>query len=73
MTYVFVFEKVHALTSGLKAFSTSLAMRHAETCRLACGGHGYLLYSGLPDLYARINASCTYEGDNDVLYLQVAR
>lgn len=65
--------ELHAITSGLKAFTSSTAMRHAETCRLACGGHGYLLYSGLPDFYALINASCTYEGDNDVLYLQVAR
>ena len=48
-------------------------MRHAETCRLACGGHGYLLCSGLPEMYTVLNASCTYEGDNDVLYLQVAR
>ncbi|CAH3158358.1 unnamed protein product [Pocillopora meandrina] len=65
--------ELHAITSGLKAFATSTAMRHTETCRLACGGHGYLLYSGLPDFYAVLNASCTYEGDNDVLYLQVAR
>ncbi|XP_058950187.2 peroxisomal acyl-coenzyme A oxidase 1-like [Pocillopora verrucosa] len=63
----------HAITSGLKAFSTSTAMHHAETCRLACGGHGYLLYSGLPELYTLLNAACTYEGDNDVLFLQVAR
>ena len=48
-------------------------MHYAETCRLACGGHGYLLSSGLPTLYSMINAACTYEGDNDVLYLQVAR
>ncbi|XP_073251487.1 peroxisomal acyl-coenzyme A oxidase 1-like [Porites lutea] len=65
--------QVHAFTSGLKAFCTSTSMHHAETCRLACGGHGYLLYSGLPTLYSMINAACTYEGDNDVLYLQVAR
>ncbi|KAJ7388681.1 Acyl-coenzyme A oxidase (Acyl-CoA oxidase) [Desmophyllum pertusum] len=65
--------EVHAITSGLKAFSTSTSMRHTETCRLACGGHGYLLYSSLPELYTILNASCTYEGDNDVLYLQVAR
>ena len=48
-------------------------MRHIETCRLACGGHGYLLYSGLPELYTLTNAACTYEGDTDVLFLQVAR
>ncbi|KAL9961614.1 hypothetical protein ACROYT_G030588 [Oculina patagonica] len=65
--------EVHAITSGLKAFSSSTSMHHAETCRLACGGHGYLLCSGLPELYTLLNAACTYEGDNDVLYLQVAR
>lgn len=65
--------ELHAITSGLKAFSTSNSLRHAENCRLACGGHGYLLCSGLPELYTGINASCTFEGDNDVLYLQVAR
>jgi len=65
--------EVHPITSGLKAFCTSTSMRHAETCRLACGGHGYLLYSALPELYTLLNAACTYEGDNDVLFLQVAR
>ncbi|XP_068705320.1 peroxisomal acyl-coenzyme A oxidase 1-like [Montipora foliosa] len=63
----------HAITCGLKAFCTAMALRHTETCRLACGGHGYLLCSAIPDLYTLSNASCTYEGDNDVLYLQVAR
>ena len=61
------------MTSGLKAFCSSTAMHHAETCRLACGGHGFLLCSALPELYSLLNAACTYEGDNDVLFLQVAR
>lgn len=68
-----ILPEFHTITSGLKAFSTATSMRHIETCRLACGGHGYLLCSALPDLYKIINAACTYEGDNDVLYLQVAR
>ncbi|KAL9961620.1 hypothetical protein ACROYT_G030602 [Oculina patagonica] len=65
--------EVHAITSGLKAFCSSTSMHYAETCRLACGGHGFLLCSSLPEMYTVANASCTYEGDNDVLYLQVAR
>ncbi|XP_071078371.1 peroxisomal acyl-coenzyme A oxidase 2 isoform X2 [Desmodus rotundus] len=44
-----------------------------ELCRRACGGHGYSQLSGLPSLVTRVTASCTYEGDNTVLYLQTAR
>ena len=40
---------------------------------MACGGHGYMLISGLPRLYATTVAACTYEGENTVLYLQTAR
>ena len=38
---------------------------------MLCGGHGYSLYSGLPQLYAQAVPAATYEGDNVVLYLQV--
>lgn len=44
-----------------------------ELCRKACGGHGYSKLSGLPSLVTRGAAACTYEGDNTVLYLQLAR
>ena len=36
-------------------------------------GHGYGLYSGLPQLYLNTLRSLTVEGDNNVLGLQVAR
>ncbi|XP_013778473.1 peroxisomal acyl-coenzyme A oxidase 1-like [Limulus polyphemus] len=65
--------ELHSLTSGLKALSTEIGSQAIESCRLACGGHGYLLISGLPRLYASTVAACTYEGENTVLYLQVAR
>ncbi|KAJ8321685.1 hypothetical protein KUTeg_000156 [Tegillarca granosa] len=32
---------LHALTTSLKAFSSSLALEGVEECRMACGGHGY--------------------------------
>ncbi|KAI5013635.1 hypothetical protein ZWY2020_037148 [Hordeum vulgare] len=44
-----------------------------EECRKLCGGHGYLNSSGLPELFAFYVPGCTYEGDNVVLLLQVAR
>ena len=46
---------------------------HPQVCRLACGGMGYSMASGLPSIYMGIVASQTYEGDNTVLYLQTAR
>ena len=44
-----------------------------EACRLACGGHGYSLASGIPKIYATCTPACTYEGENTVLLLQTAR
>ena len=44
-----------------------------EICRKACGGHGYSHYSGLPSLITEYLANLTHEGENTILYLQVAR
>lgn len=63
----------HALSSCLKAVSTSDAAYFIEQCRHACGGHGYMLSSGLPNLYNFVSATRTYEGDYTVLLLQTAR
>ncbi|XP_075794518.1 peroxisomal acyl-coenzyme A oxidase 2 [Pelodiscus sinensis] len=65
--------ELHALTSGLKAIITDYCTAGAEVCLRACGGHGYSALSGLPFLYTKVAASCTYEGDNTVLFLQTAR
>lgn len=65
--------QLHALTCCLKAVSTADAAVGAEQCRLACGGHGYMLCSNLPFLYGLITAACTYEGENTVMHLQTAR
>ncbi|XP_019392298.1 PREDICTED: peroxisomal acyl-coenzyme A oxidase 2 isoform X2 [Crocodylus porosus] len=67
------FCELHAFSSGLKAIVTEHSTAGVETCRKACGGHGYSLLSGLPSLYTRLAASCTYEGENTVLLLQTAR
>ena len=63
--------ELHALSSGMKAVITSMAADGMESCRRTCGGHGYSLLSGLPSLFASYVQNCTWEGDNNVLLLQV--
>eukprot|EP00731_Ephydatia_muelleri_P016407 Em0009g831a len=65
--------ELHATSAGLKALSSELSSQGIEVCRLACGGHGYSLASGIPYLYANFVAAMTYEGENTVMYLQTAR
>lgn len=57
----------------LKAVSTADAAIAVTTCRLACGGHGYMNCSNFPNIYAMTSAAETYEGENTVLLLQTAR
>lgn len=65
--------ELHALSAGMKAMVSDFCTQGAEVCRRACGGHGYSKLSGLPFLVSKVTASCTYEGENTVLYLQTAR
>ncbi|GMH26652.1 hypothetical protein Nepgr_028495 [Nepenthes gracilis] len=65
--------EAHACTAGLKSLTTSFTADAIEECRKLCGGHGYLCSSGLPELFSVYVPACTYEGDNIVLLLQVAR
>lgn len=71
-TLFFLFQ-LHAISCGLKALSSSDASAGIEICRLACGGHGYLSSSNLPRIYTTTTAAITYEGENTVMWLQVAR
>ncbi|KAK4320234.1 hypothetical protein Pmani_008885 [Petrolisthes manimaculis] len=65
--------ELHALSCGLKALSSTDATNGVDVCRLACGGHGYLATSNLPRIYTTTTAAITYEGENTVMWLQVAR
>lgn len=42
---------LHAGSSGLKSIATTMASAAQETCRRACGGHGYSMFSGLGHAY----------------------
>ncbi|XP_013176608.1 PREDICTED: probable peroxisomal acyl-coenzyme A oxidase 1 [Papilio xuthus] len=65
--------ELHALACCLKPLSTIDATTMIEKCRLACGGHGYMLSANLAQTYGLATAAYTYEGENTVLLLQAAR
>ncbi|XP_059196333.1 peroxisomal acyl-coenzyme A oxidase 1 isoform X3 [Centropristis striata] len=65
--------ELHALSAGLKAFTTWAATSGIEVCRMSCGGHGYSCSSAFPDIYVNFTPTCTYEGENTVMMLQTAR
>ncbi|TVY83871.1 Peroxisomal acyl-coenzyme A oxidase [Lachnellula suecica] len=64
---------MHMIIAGLKAWSTQTASDGAEDARKMCGGHGYLMMSGLPEIVASCTATCTFEGENVVMWKQVSR
>ncbi|KAF2875806.1 acyl-CoA dehydrogenase/oxidase C-terminal [Massariosphaeria phaeospora] len=64
---------MHSLSAGMKAWATSDAADGAEDARKCCGGHGFLMISGLPEIVASITAAATFEGENYVLWQQVGR
>ncbi|ORZ25277.1 hypothetical protein BCR42DRAFT_363335 [Absidia repens] len=64
---------LHASSSGLKSLTTTMAVAAIEECRRACGGHGYLLSSGLGQFYQDYLPKATWEGDNYLLTQQTAR
>ena len=57
----------HATTSALKSFCTTISSDGIEDCRKACGGHGYLVSSGLVELSNTYLSNNTVEGDNYML------
>ena len=64
-------QELHVALSGLKCLSSTMACAGMEDIRRSCGGHGYLLASGLPDMINTFLQQCTVEGDNYLLTQQV--
>lgn len=64
---------MHAMSCCLKAVTTADTALAMETCRLACGGHGYMASSNFSISYGMVTAASTYEGENSVLLLQTSR
>ncbi|CAF0966451.1 unnamed protein product, partial [Rotaria sordida] len=65
--------ELHAISSGLKAYTSTIAERFSQICRVACGGHGFLVASGIKTINNMLDAACSYEGDSVVLFQQTAR
>ncbi|KAF9349411.1 acyl-coenzyme A oxidase [Mortierella sp. AD094] len=65
--------EVHAMSSALKSYCTTIGAGGTEECRKLMGGHGFSYFTGLAHLFATIVPSNTYEGDNYVLTQQMAR
>lgn len=61
------------MSSGLKVYVSTAVVEGCETCRRACGGHGFMASAGLAAIYAHQLPSTTYEGDNYILNQQVCR
>ncbi len=66
-------EDFHLQTVGAKVYSTEIAGHGVETCRIACGGHGFHALSGFGRMYGNTINAVTYEGDNYVVGQQVPR
>lgn len=62
----------HTLICGLKAWATKTCADGVEEARKMCGGHGYLALSGLPAISSSASAACTFEGENWVMWQQLA-
>ncbi|KAF9432516.1 acyl-coenzyme A oxidase [Entomortierella beljakovae] len=65
--------EVHAISSALKSYCTTIGAAGTEDCRKLMGGHGFSYFTGISHLFANIVPSNTYEGDNFVLTQQMAR
>ncbi len=65
--------ELESRAAGLKAVTTWHATATIQACREACGGHGYLASSRLPQLKADTDVFTTFEGDNTVLLQLVAK
>ena len=66
-------QEIETLAAGLKAYATWFTTHAIQQCREACGGKGYLSENRFGDLKADTDIFTTFEGDNTVLMLLVAK
>ncbi|GBG34285.1 Peroxisomal acyl-coenzyme A oxidase 1 [Hondaea fermentalgiana] len=65
--------EIHASSAGLKGLCTKLSADGMEDLRKCCGGHGFLLNSGIGSMATDFVWQVSAEGDWVVLLLQTAR
>lgn len=64
---------LEARAAGMKSYATRFATDAVQVCREACGGQGYSASNRFAALKADSDVFATFEGDNTVLDLLVAR
>jgi acyl-CoA oxidase len=65
--------QLESLAAGMKATSSWHATETIQTCRECCGGAGYMSVNRFAALKADTDVFTTFEGDNTVLMMLVAR
>ncbi|HEY1591118.1 MAG TPA: acyl-CoA dehydrogenase [Solirubrobacteraceae bacterium] len=65
--------ELESLAAGLKAIASWHATETIQTCRECCGGAGYMGENRLAALKADTDVFTTFEGDNTVLMMLVAK
>ncbi|RKO89154.1 hypothetical protein BDK51DRAFT_32551, partial [Blyttiomyces helicus] len=66
-------KQVHVLAAGLKAYATWNKQQFVRECREACGGQGLAFHNQIGAIMIDSEVDTTFEGDNSVLYQQVAK
>ena len=66
-------QKIHITLAGYKALFTWYNSKGQLRLLQACGGHGYLDYSGIGPILRDVVPDTILEGENSVLILQVSR
>ncbi|XP_049960175.1 peroxisomal acyl-coenzyme A oxidase 3-like isoform X1 [Schistocerca serialis cubense] len=64
--------EIHALSSAAKPLTGWIARDGLKQCIDICGHYGYLKVSTLGEIRNNTDASCTYEGENNVLVQQTS-
>jgi acyl-CoA oxidase len=65
--------QLESLAAGMKATASWHATETIQTCRECCGGAGYMSVNRFAALKADTDVFTTFEGDNTVLLMLVAR
>lgn len=65
---------LHGIISGFKALTTWDGEKYSEIIKQACGGHGYMQYSGLTKIHTDFGFGYQMtEGDNTVMAQQTSK
>ncbi|MFQ5527885.1 MAG: acyl-CoA dehydrogenase [Thermoanaerobaculia bacterium] len=65
--------KVETFAAGLKAYASAFNVETLQVCRESCGGQGFLAENRICRLRDDTDVFTTFEGDNTVLMLLVAK